>query len=325
MIKILIILRRTAINTIDICKSLFKIMIPVSIIMKILTELGLISYIGDFLSPVMSLLGLPGAYGIAWAAALCTNVYAAIIAIISIFPDAPITKAQMTVFAIIILSAHSVPIECGIAAKTGIKLSIAIIFKISMGIIAGIVFNFIFSFFDLYNTPPHILLAAASPPATSLLDWVLGELRVYLTIIVIIFFLNLIIRILERSGILIFLIKILKPFLKFIGIGRDAIPITIIGVILGFAYAGGFFLKESKTGKINKKEFFYTVNFVTTCHAVIEDNMLMISVGGAGFPIMIGRAVYTYIMCMIFFFVTRNMSEEKFLKIFYRQKSRAQK
>lgn len=299
-------------------------MIPVSITMKVITELGLIPYIGEFLSPVMSLIGLPGAYGIVWAAALCTNVYAAVIAILSISPEVPITTAQMTVLTIVILSAHSLPVECGIATKAGIRLSIAIIFRISMGIIAGIIFNFIFSFFNLFNTAPQILLPNVTHTDTTLWGWALGEIRIYLTIIAIIFLLNIIIRILEKSGALIFLIKILSPFLKFIGIGKDAIPITIIGVILGFAYAGGFFLKESKTGKIKKKEFLYTVNFVATWHAVIEDNMLMISVGGAAFPILIGRFLFAYIMCMIFFFITRNIKEEKFLKIFFRQKLRPQ-
>ncbi|MCL2294797.1 MAG: hypothetical protein FWC36_08030 [Spirochaetes bacterium] len=314
------VLKRVGLNTIDICKTLFKVMIPVSIVMKILTELGLISYIGDILSPVMSLAGLPGAYGIVWAAALCTNVYAAIIVFLSIFPDEPITKAQITVLSIMVLTSHNVPIECGIDTRVGIKLKVSVIYKLVMGVLAGIVFGFIFSFFNLYNTAPQIFLTSTAPAEESLLSWALGELRLYFTIVVIIFFLNIIIKILERSGALIILIKILRPVLKHIGIGRNAIPVTIIGTVLGYAYAGGFFIKESKAGKIKKKEFLYTVFFVTSHHAVIEDNILMISIGGAAFPIIAGRFLFTYAVCMIIYRVTRNMKEETFLKFFFQRK-----
>ncbi|MCL2705414.1 MAG: hypothetical protein FWE72_04300 [Spirochaetaceae bacterium] len=318
MDKPFLILKETAITTLYICKTLFKVMIPISIIMKILAELGLIAYIGKFLSPVMSLAGIPGSYGIAWAAAICTNGYAAAIAFFSIFPDEPITKAQITVLAIIILSSHSLPIECGIATKVGIKLSISLIYRFFMGIASGIVFNFLFSFFNLYNTAPQILLANVNNVKKTLWGWALGEIKIYLTIVAIVFILNLIITILEKSGVLLIIIKILGPFLKLIGIGKDAIPITIIGVILGYSYATGFFIKEAKTGKIEKIEFFYSLNFVSTCHAIIEDNMLMISIGGAAIPIYLGRFIFVYIMCMIIFFFTSRIKEERFFKIFFR-------
>ena len=318
MDRLFLILKETAKTTFYICKTLFKIMIPISIIMKILAEFGLIAYIGKFLSPVMSLAGIPGSYGLAWAAAICTNGYAAVIAFISIFPDEPITKAQITVLAIIILSSHSLPIECSIATKVGVKLSVSLIYRFFMGIASGIVFNFIFSFFNLYNTPPQILLANVSNIKKSLWGWALGEIKIYLTVVVIVFLLYTIIKILEKSGAMNIIIKLLSPFLKLIGIGKDSTPITIIGVIIGYSYAIGFFIKEAKTGKIEKKEFFYSLNFVSTCHAVIEDNMLMISIGGAALPIYLGRFIFVYIMCMIIFFFTNKIKKEMFFKIFFR-------
>ncbi len=68
---------------VDACKTsftLFKIIIPVSIIVKILSELGLIDVIGESLSPVMGLVGLPGDFGIVWATTMITNIYGGMIA-----------------------------------------------------------------------------------------------------------------------------------------------------------------------------------------------------------------------------------------------------
>ncbi len=44
--------------------ELLKIMIPISILVKILSELGLIKIIGNALTPVMNLIGLPGDFGL---------------------------------------------------------------------------------------------------------------------------------------------------------------------------------------------------------------------------------------------------------------------
>ncbi len=48
---------------------LLKIMIPISIIVKILVEFGLIKTIADLLSPIMGFVGLPGEFGLVWATA----------------------------------------------------------------------------------------------------------------------------------------------------------------------------------------------------------------------------------------------------------------
>src|SRR5215469_7695510 len=86
------------------CIKIFKIMIPISILVKILQELGLIVYIGDALAPMMNVMGLPGEMGLVWASAMIGNIYAGIITFFSIGMD--VTVAQVTVLSTIILIAH---------------------------------------------------------------------------------------------------------------------------------------------------------------------------------------------------------------------------
>ena len=60
------------------CKTTFwllKIMIPISIIVKILSEFGIITIIGDYLSPAMNVVGLPGDFGLVWATTMITNIF----------------------------------------------------------------------------------------------------------------------------------------------------------------------------------------------------------------------------------------------------------
>jgi len=58
---------------------LLKIMIPISIIVKILAEFGLIEIIGNSLAPVMNTIGLPGDFGLVWATAMLTNIYGGLV------------------------------------------------------------------------------------------------------------------------------------------------------------------------------------------------------------------------------------------------------
>ena len=66
------------------CSVFFKIMIPVSLIIKILEETGLMQYVGYALSPLMQPLGLPGEMGLVWAATMLSNIYGGLLSLSSL-------------------------------------------------------------------------------------------------------------------------------------------------------------------------------------------------------------------------------------------------
>ncbi|MCP5515196.1 MAG: hypothetical protein H7A26_07000 [Spirochaetales bacterium] len=125
-------------------------------------------------------------------------------------------------------------------------------------------------------------------------------------------------KLLEKSGFIEILVKLLRPSLKILGIGEKAIPVTIIGTVLGYAYGGGLIIQESKSGRITKKDLFYTIVFLSLCHSFIEDSLLMVSIGSAALPVFLGRFVLAYITCSIIVLLTRRMDYSLFLKIFFR-------
>ena len=320
MQKIILLLRESALNTLTVCRILFKLIIPISIIMKIIKELGLIRHIGDFLSPLMALAGLPGSYGLAWATAMLTNIYGGMLVFSSLIIEEPLTTAQVTILGIMILVAHSLPIESTIGRKSGIRLRVSIFIRFFMAVLFGIFFYHFFRIFNLYNTDPVILWYPKNT-SPSLYGWMLGELKNYLTIIIIIFTLITAMKLFEKSGLLKILVNIMRPFLKILGIGEKAIPITIIGMILGYAYGGGLIIQEAKSGNITKKDLFYTIIFLSLCHSFIEDSMLMIAIGGAALPVFLGRFLLAYASCAVIVIFTRRMNYSLFLKFFFRTDS----
>ena len=99
---------------------LLKIIVPVSIVVKILSHFGIIEIIGRFLGPVMRAVGLPGESGLIWATAMATNIYGGLIVFFSMAGEIPFTMAQVTVLSTMILVAHSMPVELRIAHAAGV-------------------------------------------------------------------------------------------------------------------------------------------------------------------------------------------------------------
>jgi len=62
-------------NALQTSFMLFKIIVPISILTRLLQQWGIVDYFGIILSPVMELVGLPGQIGLVWATAMITNLF----------------------------------------------------------------------------------------------------------------------------------------------------------------------------------------------------------------------------------------------------------
>ena len=104
------------------CFDLFKVVVPIIIVIRVLDQIGVVRYLGVGLAPVMKLAGLPGETGLVWATAMVTNLYGGAAAMVSL--DVPITVAQATVLTTMMLIAHGLPVELRIAQKAGTRFRV---------------------------------------------------------------------------------------------------------------------------------------------------------------------------------------------------------
>ena len=56
--------------------------------------------------------------------------------------------------------------------------------------------------------------------------------------------------------------------------------LTLASALTGFLYGSGIIIKESQTGILSKKDVFCAVTFIGIAHALIEDTLLMVLIGG---------------------------------------------
>ena len=96
----------------------------------------------------------------------------------------------------------------------------------------------------------------------------------------IIFTLVTIIHLLEVTGAINWLNKLILPALQWLGISSTMLPLTVAGLSLGIAYGGGLIIEEGKRPDVKAKDIFYAMTLMGVFHSIFEDTILMLSMGG---------------------------------------------
>ncbi len=78
-----------------------------------------------------------------------------------------------------------------------------------------------------------------------------------------------------------------EPLMRGMGLTRDASVPLFTGIFLGIAYGAGIIIRVSREKKLPQRELFLIGLFIATCHAVVEDILIFVAIGGDGF-IMLG-------------------------------------
>jgi hypothetical protein len=261
--------------------SLYKIMIPIIIAVKILVELDLIRYLAMPLSPLMALVGLPADLGLVWAFAIVVNIYASLVVLAGILPSLPaLTAAQATTFATMMLIAHGLILESRIAQQCGVSFHGQFIIRLAGAVLCGMLMHFVYSVTGTLQQPAAMLLPSPGPDP-SLAEWAFGEARNLFYIFWIIVALMILQRFLVYSRLERLLDRIFSPLLILLGINPRAATCIVVGFSMGLLYGSGIIIKESQTAALSKKDVFCAVTLIGLAHALIEDTLLMLLIGGA--------------------------------------------
>ncbi len=258
--------------------TLFRLMIPVILIVKLLEEMGGIEILAGLLGPLMQLIGLPDSMGLVWAATLSTNIYAGMLVFFTQSQQEVLTVAQVTVLGGLLLIAHGLPVEARIAQLAGVRLRATLIIRIGGSLVFASLLNLIYSEGN-WLQQPNQLLWQPEPVDSGLTAWALMQLKSLAMILLVIAALLTGLRILRLLGVERLMAWLLQPLLKLLGIGHQATTITIVGVTLGLSFGGGLLIKEARTGQLSDRDIFASMAFLGLCHSLIEDTLLVMLLG----------------------------------------------
>lgn len=278
--------------------ELLKIGVPVIVVTKIAVEFGLINGLGYLLDPVMGLVGLPGSLGIVWATGMLTNLYTSMVVFASLAADMGLTEAQVTILCSMLLIAHSLPIELAITKKAGAGFGAVAFLRLFSAFFYGLILNFVCSSLHVWQGKAAIFFQAEAS-RLSLLEWSIDQIIFFSMIGLLILGILIVMRVLELLGILSFLERLLEPLLKVLGMSGKAAPVTVVGMVLGITYGGSLIIKETLSGRLEREDVFYSLALMGLCHAIIEDTLLMLAMGGKITGILWGRLLFSFFVIFL--------------------------
>lgn len=288
---------------------LLRISLPLLVAIRLLDEhFGLIAVVGEWLAPAMAPVGLPGAASIVWATAIFINLYAAMLVLPSLWLQLELSAAQATVLAVLLLTAHGLPVELRIVQKAGVSPWAMLAVRMGGALLIGAALHAIYTAGGWLQYPAtlHFVLP---PAASGWGGWLAGQTQNWLLIYPVILLLVVFVRLLKATHAERLLIVLLSPLLRRMGIGKQATTTTLIGMTLGLSYGGALLIDEARRGDVNRRDMLCALTLLCLCHSLIEDTLAMMLIGGHISGVLLARAVFSFVFMAIFSQLIRRLSD----------------
>ena len=254
---------------------LLKIILPVSLVVRLLDYYGILAFMAGLLDPIFVYLGLPGSTAIVFI----TSIFLPLYAPLAIITSMSITLRELTILALMCQISHNLPVESAIQAKTGTPFWTVTVLRIVMSIAVGLILNLMLPQ-DMGS--PVFVQSDAVVIATMrdlFLLWLRSSLQVMLLISLIVFSLNLFYSLLSAYNLISKLSKGIEPLLKFFGLSTSTGFLWLIGYIVGLAYGGALMMDQMKEGKVNRTDADLLNYHLAMSHSILEDNLLFVALG----------------------------------------------
>lgn len=271
---------------------------------------------GAVLSPLMALVGLPGDAGVIWATAIFVNVYSGLILTAELWDVLALTGAQATVLSVIMLIAHSLPVEVRIAQKAGVRAPVTLLARLGGALALGALLSAIYRYGNWLQDPAVLLLSSPSVAVLGWGAWLWQQGQNWLLIFAALTVLLALIRIMKITKAERLLFWLLSPLLRRIGIGRRASTLTMIGMTLGLSYGGALLIGEAKNGNIPGRDILCAFLLLGLCHSVIEDTPIMALIGGDLSGVLLARVLFAVIITALFAKLITKLSDARMHRYF---------
>lgn len=307
--------RPVVLDTFMVTWTLFKVMFPVLVGVRFLEIYDLIRPIGDLLAPVMGAVGLPGETGLVWAMALLTSIQGGVLVQLSL--DTSLTVAQATVLGTLMLTAHNMLVEAQIAHKAGARFLFQIIFRLGVALISAFLLHHLLAFTGWLIEPATELILAPPEQADSWGAWGVEKAFQFLTLMAVICFLVILMRLIEVTGLNKYIDRVMAPVLRACGMGENASSVMLVGLTMGMSYGGGLIVREARNGHLSARGMFLSVSFLGICHSLIEDSFLPVIIGADYLMIVVWRLLFTLLLIKLLACLVDRLSEKTHWRYFW--------
>ena len=267
-------------------RLLLAITVPVSFLVFLMKQSGLLALVAAFFEPLFALMGLPGESALVFVTGALLNVYSAI----AVIETLGLGGRAVTILALMCLVAHNLPVETTVQRKTGSSVRAILVTRLLAAFVGAWVLNLLL--------PGEAEIAASiSLPQEGLawwpaaLDWARGMARLCVKIVVLISGLMILQRVLEEFGVTRLLGRWMRLPLRLFGLPGDTAFLWIVANVLGLAYGSGVLMDHVSRGRLSRSNADLLNYHIAISHSLLEDTLLFVAIGVSAWWIVLPRLV----------------------------------
>jgi hypothetical protein len=264
-----------------------KLLLPISFFTAFLEWTGWLYQIEFLFRPVMGLIHLPALAALPLLIAIIAGFYGGIAAMTAL----PFTLDQMTLISIFILICHSLIQEGFIQGKSGLSPWAATLSRLGTAVVTILVVGLFFENTSSPSAGVHSLQTISRPFGFFLKEWSWATLNLSAKIFIILVGLSTLLEICKAMGWIDPLIRFLSPLWRFLGLSRKAGVLWIMGGVFGLIYGAAMIVEEVNASQVSPEEVKKLQLSIGIQHSVIEDPLLLSSLGLSVFWIVVPRLV----------------------------------
>lgn len=253
---------------------LLKIILPISLLVSLLQHFGIIAWVSGYLTPLFSIIGLPGESAIVFITSIFLSLYAPI----AIIATLPLDMREITILALMCLISHNMIIESAVQKKTGSSYFIMFSLRIVVSFIAAYLLNLVLPEIPAERKLIHQALGQEGF-WSMIVNWLINAGWLTVKIILIVTGLMILQNILKEFKILVVLSKTFAPFMKIFGLSKSSSFLWFVAQVLGLTYGSAVLIEEVENNEISKKDADLLNYHIAINHSLLEDTLLFVAIG----------------------------------------------
>ena len=224
-----------------------------------------------------------------------SSIFSGLMVLVSLLPQLPeISVAQMTVFGVFLLIAHSLILEIRIAGQCGASMPFQLVLRVGSAFAAALLLHLILDGTGLLQGRANVLLAAE--PTAGIAEWSVQQFFNLVRMYVIICLVMILQKALDTFRISECVGRLLGPLLRLLGISSHAVSIVIIGFTMGILYGSGSLISSAQENKLSDRDIFCSISLLGLSHSLIEDTLLLSLIGASLWGLLGFRILFTLVI-----------------------------
>ena len=253
---------------------LLRIILPTSLLVGLLHYFGILAWMSGYLTPLFSIIGLPGESAVVFMSSIFLPLYAPI----AIIATLPLDMREITILALMCLISHNMIIESAIQKKTGSSYFAMFSVRILSSFIGAYLLNILLP--EHMGTAQNMSATIAHPDFISwLTHWAIGAGWLIMKIALIVTGLMMLQNILKTFHILDYLSKTFAPVMKLFGLSKDSSFLWFVGQTIGLTYGSAVMIEQVENKDISRADANLLNYHIAINHSLLEDTLLFVAIG----------------------------------------------